>query len=209
MLASKDGLYARLRSGTRLLHEQLESVVAIERRIQTRRGYIQHLMQLWALHTTVESALGRLTFEPAGFEYPSPYRARLLEIDLAHLGVPAAALAEMRNVPPPRLPSIAAGLGCVYVVEGSAKGARAILPHVKASLGLDAQSGASYFAGGGQEAAHLWHAALAAIGAIAPRSDDGDAALSAAIATFEMFREGLLAPTPMLNRADELQFGDS
>ena len=96
--------------------------------------------------------------------------------------------------PAPTLPSLAAGLGCIYVVEGSAKGARAILPDIKSALGFDSEGGAAFFSGRGPEGKLLWRAFLAAIEDIPPGSEDADHAVDAAQATFAMFRAGLLEP---------------
>ena len=191
MPASKDSLHGRLRAATRSLHDELEGAVEIERRVRTRQGYVNHLVQLWRLHVAAENALRRLNFEPLGFVYPSPHRARLLETDLAFFGVGEEELARLRLAKAPSLQTIAEGLGCMYVVEGSAKGARAILPKIREVLGLTSGEGASFFAGT-RDTVPLWHAVLAAIDRFPPWSREGDEAVSAAIDTFAMFREGLV-----------------
>src|SRR4051812_26734564 len=126
MSGSKESLYERLRAATRPLHDELEGAVRIGERLATEASYASHLIQLWRLHTSVETALQDLDFSPAGFIYPSQYRAALLEADLNFLGISSARLKALPLPPAPTLPNLAAGLGCIYVVEGSAKGARAI-----------------------------------------------------------------------------------
>ncbi len=151
MSASKGTLHERLRQSTRAAHEELERAVRIGERISTRAGYVAHLEQLWALHSAVERALDRFDFAPFGFMYRWPNRSALLEADLATLGVPKARLTSLRLPEAPRLDGISGALGSLYVVEGSAKGARAILPAIRNSLALDATSGASFFGGFGPE----------------------------------------------------------
>jgi heme oxygenase len=194
MSASKESLHERLRAATRPLHEELERAVRIVERLETEAGYVSHLLQLWRLHTSVETALRDLDFSPAGFVYPFPHRAALLEADLAFLGMSSTRLTTPPLPPAPRLPNLAAGLGCIYVVEGSAKGARAILPDIKSALGFDGEGGAAFFAGRGQEGKLLWRAFLAAIEDILPCSQDADHVVDAAQATFAMFTEGLVTP---------------
>jgi heme oxygenase len=93
----------------------------------------------------------------------------------------------------PRLETIPAGLGCLYVLEGSAKGARAILPDIRATLGLDAERGAKFFYGFGRETGELWRACMTAINDTDPASVEADRTVETATGTFLMFREGLVA----------------
>jgi len=192
MSSSKDSLHERLRAATGPLHDELERTVNMGERLASRERYADHLVRLWRLHVAAEQALQNVDFSPLGFTYPSPYRARLLEQDLAHLRLPAEALSRLDLPQAPALDTIPAGLGCLYVVEGSAKGARAILPEIKAALGLDAERGATFFYGFGRETGHLWRASIAAINAIDPESIEGDEAVRAAVETFVMFHDGLV-----------------
>jgi heme oxygenase len=187
MSASKANLHERLREATRALHEELERVVGISERIATRANYAAYLVELWTLYTSAESALASLDFAPYGFDYPSPYRSQLLEADLGFFGFSPSRLADLPLPLAPRLDGVAAGLGCVYVLEGSAKGARAILPEIIAALGLDAARGATFFHGFGLDTRRRWQACLAAINGIDPYSRQADSAVEAAVETFEMF----------------------
>jgi heme oxygenase len=195
MSASKANLHGRLREATRALHDELEHVVGVSERIATRDSYTDYLSKLWTLYTAAENALHVLDFVPCGFDYPAPYRSRLLEADLEFLGVTPARLLQLPLPSALRLEGIAAGLGCVYVLEGSAKGARAILPEITAALGLDAIQGAKFFSGFGLETRGMWQACLAAIDSIDPYSRQADSAVEAAVETFEMFLHAF-APGP-------------
>ena len=78
----------------------------------------------------------------------------------------------------------------MYVIEGSALGARAILPKIEAALGVDAD-GASYFSGRGGQEKPLWQACLKAINAVDLKSEGADRAVAGALATFAMFQRWL------------------
>ena len=197
MSASKANLHERLREATRALHDELERAVGVSERIVTRASYTAYLAELWTLYAAAENALDALDFAPYGFDYPAPYRSRLLEADLAFLGVSPNLLADLPLPPTPRLDVIAAGLGCVYVLEGSAKGARAILPEISAALGLDAARGATFFNGFGLETRRMWQACLVAINAIDPHSPQAERAVEAAVETFAMFLRAF-TPRPRL-----------
>jgi heme oxygenase len=212
MSASKGNLHERLRAATRPLHEELELAVSIGERIATRTGYIDHLKRLLGLHVAVENSLQNIDFAPLGFVYPAPYRSRLLAKDLSVLDVGPQDLQGVPIPPAPKLETIPAALGCLYVVEGSAKGARSILPAIRASLGIDAETGAAFFEGFGQETRLLWQALVAAINRITPVSKEGDRAVEAAIATFHLFRDELAVqgepvPSSQLSAASQLQVG--
>jgi len=190
---SERSLYERLRAATRSLHDDLERSVNISERLASRSGYADHLVRLWRLHVAAEEALQKVDFAPFGFVYPAPYRSELLKQDLATIGAPIDPPQRFDLPAAPLLGTVSAGLGCLYVVEGSAKGARAILPEIKQALGFDAERGAKFFFGFGRESGELWRKCVVAINSIDPDSPDGDAAVHAASETFAMFHEGLVA----------------
>jgi heme oxygenase len=198
MSASKANLHERLREATCAPHDELERAIGVSERIATRAGYAAYLADLWTLYTAAENALDLFDFTPFGFSYPAPYRSLLLEADLDFIGFSRSGLTDLQLPPAPRLEDTAAGLGCVYVLEGSAKGARAILPEITATLGLDAAHGATFFSGFGLDTRRMWQACLAAINGISPHSRQADSAVEAAIGTFAMFQRSF-APGPRPN----------
>lgn len=193
---SKGSLHERLRAVTRPLHDDLERSVNIDARLCSLAKYADYLALLWRLHVAAEQALHRVDFGRFKFAYPSPYRSSLLEQDLALFGVGADDLRRLGLPRSPALVTVAEGLGCMYVVEGSAKGARAILPEVKRRLDLDRVRGAAFFFGFGRETGRLWRAFMAAIASIEAHSEEGDAVVHSATQTFEMFRKGLVEDAP-------------
>jgi heme oxygenase len=183
-------LHQRLRADTGELHHDLERAVDIEAQLASRERFIAYLGRLWGLHAAAEGALDKIDFLPLGFDYSGRHKSQALERDLASLGVSAARIAELQFPPPPVFATPEEGLGCVYVIEGSALGARAILPKIETALGIDAD-GATYFSGRGGQGKPLWQACLKAINAIDARSEGADRALSGARATFGMFQRWL------------------
>jgi heme oxygenase len=193
MLKLDETLRSRLRAETRGLHDELERVVAIERQITSKMHYAGYLLRLWACHDTVEAKLGEIDFTPVGFDYRNNLRALLIEADLECLGITSAVRAAQPRPEPPRFATRDAALGYVYVIEGSAIGARAILPNITAALGFDARHGASFF-GGTRESKYIWQACLAALNAIEPHSASADDVVGSAKEAFGTFLRWLPCP---------------
>ncbi len=183
-------LHQRLRAETAVLHHELELAVDIDAQLASRSRFIAYLARLWGLHAAAEAALDEIDFSPLGFDYGGRHKSKALEHDLASLGIGPDRMAELRVPPVPEFATLEEGLGCVYVIEGSALGARAILPKIEASLGIDAD-GASYFSGRDGQGKPLWQACLKAINAVDPKSDGADRAVAGARATFAMFQHWL------------------
>jgi heme oxygenase len=94
----------------------------------------------------------------------------------------------------PELGSLAAGFGCLYVLEGSTLGGQVILRHVGSSLGLDASRGASFFASYGRRVGSMWRAFGEAASAHCATEAHCDEALAAATHTFEAFHHWIKPP---------------
>jgi heme oxygenase len=182
-------LHGRLRADTRHLHDHLESAVDIEKVILSRVTYAAYLQRLHRVHAAAEAVLCAIDFAPFGFDYAHHRRSRAVEDDLKALGNAASSVDAVPAFAVP--PSLDHALGAVYVVEGSALGARAILPQIKSSLGLDEAHGASFFIGFGTEGKAVWRAVLAAIDDIPADSARADAVVAGAIAMFNFFTDHL------------------
>lgn len=204
-LASDGGprvLMERLREGTRSLHARVETSVDLMGRCSTLDGYRGLLVRMLGLYIPLEAALGRLDWHGTAIDLEERSKLRLLRADLAALGGPD-------HVPSPtvvpHLPTLAAGFGCLYVLEGSTLGGQLILRHVSASLGVGAAGGASFFASYGPRLGAMWQSfgrAATAHCEDAPRIEE---AVSAAIATFESFEGwlGSAASTSLPDHRDE------
>lgn len=183
-------LHKRLREETRTLHEDLEHAVAIDEQISSRTRYCAYLARLWALYSAAESALGSHDFSALGFNYGACRRSQLIESDLSDIGVDLVNLRNAIRPKAPALPTIEHALGCIYVLEGSALGARAMAPEVETKLGLTGTYGAKFFWGYGEEGKPIWRAVLASINAIDPVSSEAERVIQSAQATFLFFDAG-------------------
>jgi heme oxygenase len=89
------------------------------------------------------------------------------------------------------LPTSGHGLGCLYVLEGSALGGRVISKRVKLTLGLGPATGGAYFHGLGRQTASHWSEFLTALNTIPANSAMGTDAEAGAITTFLAFRRAI------------------
>jgi heme oxygenase len=190
-------LSVTLRERTRDLHTAAEAVFDLERRLVDRGTYAALLMLLRNFYGPAEDALATV----AGWERLRPAidvgvrrRAALLDDDLAQLGIAATTVARTPRTSL-RLHDLAEGLGCLYVLEGSALGGRVIAQ--RAQLVLGPELPVTFFAGAGRAApGRAWRelqAALNAFAADGTAAGDGrdreDRVVAAARRTFAAFTE--------------------
>ncbi|MFO1407810.1 MAG: biliverdin-producing heme oxygenase [Steroidobacteraceae bacterium] len=108
-----------LRSRTSDAHSALERtplMLAFSSGTADRRYASAYLSRQYRLHRDLERALARVL--PADFATTRLCRTDWLVEDLDRLGLPL----DVRPAPTPRLDSAAAGIGALYVIEGSALG---------------------------------------------------------------------------------------
>jgi len=132
------GLSARLREATREAHLSAEAAFALNARLESSDAYVRLLAALRGFHRPVEAALAAVpgwSGLTPGLHISSRLRAGLLDEDLRQLGVPAPPGPARPGVV--SLPTLAHGLGCLYVLEGSALGGRIIARRACAALGAD------------------------------------------------------------------------
>jgi heme oxygenase len=131
-------LAARLRSDTRHAHAAVEGALDLDLRLVDRNAYGHMLMALRGFYRPLEAALEALPgwdeLAPP-VDLPARRRAHLLDEDLGRLGLPATMLDGAMTTPLPALESLARGLGCLYVLEGSALGGRIVARRACAALG--------------------------------------------------------------------------
>ncbi|MCW2777690.1 MAG: hem oxygenase [Frankiales bacterium] len=161
-----------LRTETRPAHAAAEQAFALEDRLRDVAAYGALLARLRDVYGPAEAALLGLR----GWDRLTPVvdvaarqRAHLLDDDLAALSAHDAALPRPRPVPPV-LDSLAAGLGWLYVLEGSALGGRVVAGHARRALGADLP--VTFFSGETRHGLRTdWRSLLAALdafGAAAP-----------------------------------------
>lgn len=161
---------------------RLEERLAIEQRVRHRHAYVELLRRFHAFYVPVESRL--LAFAAAFREHGIDLRPRLkaatLQRDLIALGAGI-------GTTPHRVPDIstfAHAVGCLYVLEGSTLGGQLIMRHVRKSLGLDADTGAGFYAGYGEHTGSMWQAFLVFLSAVTFDAQQTQQAINAARETF-------------------------
>lgn len=190
---------ALLRDATRPLHDRVERAVDLTARARTRDGYRALLTAFYGLHAPIERQLAALPWDEAGLDVGARRKGPLLRADLRALGVDPAAVPRCPDLP--RTDTVAAGFGCLYVLEGSTLGGQVIARDVEASLGLDAGSGAAFFRSYGADVGRMWRAFTRALDAHVDTEARRREALAAATATFETFERWVGRPAPLpLNR---------
>ena len=188
-------LSAQLRASTRTVHAHTEDTFELDRWLTDRDSYAALLSLLWGFHTAAESALGRID----GWEALTPRidlrlrrRAYRIEQDLGELGRPrptVAAVAAVAATDTMRLESIADGLGCLYVIEGSGLGGRVIAARARTVLG--ARLPTAFFADPDRNIGQEWNglrASLDSFGAGA-KETTGRSVIDAAHRTFGAFAD--------------------
>jgi len=166
-----------LRNHTAATHAALDAQVGGFSTLEHYRHYLRCLRDFRA---PVEHALSQVTPPPSFGDWSLKPIAGAIDADLADLGTPPAAA----PAPADLQPSDDAGwwLGTLYVLEGSAIGARLLLRRAEA-LGLTADHGARHLAlqAGDKEAWPRFMALMDAAGA-----DDVEPAKLAANDTFAL-----------------------
>lgn len=141
----------RMREATWPVHERLHLhpvLRPLTQRRPTPEGYLGAVRALYGFVIPMEPLLGA---EARG----RTARAPLLAADLRTLAEDGGGQpGRDRPEPPlagdlPRPATAAARLGCRWVLDGSAHGGRAMLPHLQRSLGVGPDRGAAYFASAG------------------------------------------------------------
>lgn len=145
----------RLKKETRPAHDRIEKAMDLERRIATRDAYRDLLIRFHGFHSAWEKEAGGVVQDKDFFERRR--KTKLLVQDLAALGLSEEEIIRLPECNPLMpLPSPAAVLGSMYVVEGSTLGGAIIARAVEQRLGLDAQTGCAYFKSYGRETAMMW-----------------------------------------------------
>ncbi|MBS7457057.1 biliverdin-producing heme oxygenase [Coralloluteibacterium stylophorae] len=131
--------HARLRAQTQAPHERAEALADALGATTTLDGYRAFLRAMHRFHRRAEAGLDRAEAERLLPGWAPQRRASLIAADLRALGdadddAPLPALA---------IDGAGAALGLLYVVEGSALGARMLLPQVRA-LGAPADRATSF-----------------------------------------------------------------
>ncbi|HEU5042109.1 MAG TPA: biliverdin-producing heme oxygenase [Gemmatimonadales bacterium] len=166
-------LLARLKAETRFQHLRLERHLDVLGDGVTRAGHRRLLRRLYGFHRPwEEQALPLLERGHPGLT-AGRSKLGLLERDLLGLGDD---LEEIRALPCcralPPLDTLCSALGSMYVLEGATLGGQVVSRHLARTLGVDADSGASFFRSYGDEVGPMWRRFGEALAVHAGREDD-------------------------------------
>ncbi|SCY21012.1 biliverdin-producing heme oxygenase [Microvirga guangxiensis] len=182
-------LLERLKIETRPAHDRIELAMDLERRIASRDGYRSLLIRFYGFHSAWEQAASNLAPDRDFFERRR--KTRLLAKDLSALGLSDDEIIRLPQCAPLMpMPSPAAMLGSMYVVEGSTLGGAVIAREVERNLGLGPETGCAYFKSYGRDIAVMWKQfGTKLLEASSPEADD--VIVEAAQKTFDVMHDWL------------------
>lgn len=152
-----------LRTNTRPAHERLEARLSILRPDLTLAQYTDLLRRQYLLYLPLETHLGQ-TFGAEWLillDWPSRRKTHLLRADLQALGDRLPDTGAPGEQPRLALPDEAAAWGALYVLEGATLGGQIICRHLGQHLGLQADTGLSFYASYGTLVGPRWKSFLA------------------------------------------------
>lgn len=176
---STDGALAALRSATRSHHAAIEGLVHLEA-LRDRTHYARVLQSFDAFLPHWEAAVAAALPPDLANWMRRRSRRRLLRDDMRVLGLEPVA----DTAPAVALPSAAAALGALYVIEGSALGGQLIAAEV-ARQPWGARGGAAFFTGWGAATGRMWREFRLLVDADVTTAVQRQQACAAACATFD------------------------
>ncbi len=181
-------LLARLRAATGPEHQAVEREIRLLDEALTLAEYLRCLRRFHGIYHPLEQRLEEVDGLAPYLDLAPRLKTLRLRDDLRVLGVPRPeTLPRCPDVP--EVPSVGAAFGCLYVLEGATLGGQLISRHVQAVLGVDAETGGSFFRAYGPANGAMWREfcrALDAPALLAPGA--AEAAERAAVETFRAFR---------------------
>jgi heme oxygenase len=203
--SNAESILARLKAATRAEHDAIEATLDFLGPDLDRHAYQQRLARLFTFYEPLEPLLaGAADWAHWGIDFDARRKSAHLAADLRWLGHgPSASWPRCAALPP--LSSAAAAFGCLYVLEGATLGGRIIARHLVGTLGLGADSGAGYFSAYGDRGGSMWKAFQAALTAFAEQTEDSEAIVASAVATFDALRLWCAAGDPL--RSDPFRSG--
>lgn len=184
------------RDGASRLHQQLKRETAgLHKRLEAQLGlfepgfsihrYVQVLQVFYGFYAPVEASLVRLTAVSPPLGLPLRARSELIESDLLALGSSRRELAELpRCTNLPRLSCSEDLAGCLYVLEGACLGGQVIARTLRQRLGVDKDSGASFFVGDADATSARWILVLTWLDALVRAGARSEEIAASACTTF-------------------------
>jgi heme oxygenase (biliverdin-IX-beta and delta-forming) len=175
-----------LRNATQQSHTALEALPLSASILKPDVTNAEYAKYLTLMHDVVKDA------EENIFPALSPYvsgldlrnKTHFIEADLATLGSPATDYKKVFTADNDRFSS-AFAMGILYVIEGSSLGGRVILKNITGALGHNAESGAAYFSGYGNQTGSHWKSFLAELIQFEAENNAGDEIIAGANFAFD------------------------
>ena len=147
--AKASALHRQLRQETAKLHHQLDAQLPLLHPHLSIGRYRDVLEVFLGFYAPLEDNLARLASSAVSrFGLSLRLRTELIERDLLALGASRRQVGELpRCTDLPRLSCLEDLAGCLYVLEGACLGGQVIAPALQRRLGLDRETGASFFIG--------------------------------------------------------------
>ena len=175
------------------MHARLESSIDLGAALSSVPRYRSMLCGYLNIYSSFEAELGRKVGEIAqivSLVYQS--KTPSLERDLRSLGMePSNRIRPVDLGELPSLDSVDSVLGALYVVQGSSLGGKIIYREIQANLNIDADSGAAFFFGNGEQTGPRWKEFTTLLN---QRVSNAEVAAEAASAMFRVFEDGLKSP---------------
>jgi heme oxygenase len=191
-------LHGRLRDETARLHHQLDTQLALVDPHLSIDRYREVLQSFLGFYAPVEASLARLArATEAPLAFPLRARAELIERDLLALGASPQQVAALPHCADlPCLLSVEDMAGCLYVLEGACLGGQVIAPALERRLGLEKESGASFFIGDGEATSIRWRRVLVWLESLPSTGARSEDIVASACATFSALTEWVTRGRP-------------
>jgi heme oxygenase len=152
-------IHSQLKQRTMALHIALETKLAALMSDEITLDQCAGLQKkFYGFYSPVEQQLVAIRgWDEPELQLQSRLKLPLLVEDLASFSVNFKEIAELPLCASlPRLETVAEGLGCLYVLEGSTLGGRIIAGHLKRVLALDETRGCAFFNSYGADVGRMW-----------------------------------------------------
>lgn len=184
-------LHRRLRQETAKLHDHLDAHLPLLDPHLSIDRYRDVLEVFLGFYAPLEDNLARLASSAVSpFDLPLRLRAELIERDLLALGASRRQVADLpRCTDLPRLSCLEDLAGCLYVLEGACLGGQVIAPVLQQRLGLDRDTGASFFIGDAEATQARWNRVLGWLESLPSAGARTEDIVASACATFSALIE--------------------
>ena len=174
-----------LRQTTANSHKQLEENYysnAIQESSVTLHNYQTYIAKLYGIILASENDVFPVLTSLIS-DIGQRYKADFIVNDLTNTGIP---ISEVKDLPVYNftVSSTAQALGIMYVLEGSTLGGKFLYKHINKILGLNAENGASYFWGYGQQTGPLWNNFITIVSNYAVEKNCENEIIASAVQTF-------------------------